>query len=296
MRLFVFPAFADMGNELAASLGIRLGQYSIERFPNHELHAVIQTDVVNEECIILSTVTPPDEQLLSTLLLSHTLKKEGARTVIALLPYLAYARDDKLKAGQSVATAWVGALLQASGVDEVITVDVHSSTAQRLFPISIVSLSPAELFAQEIKRLALFNATIVAPDEGARSRCQAVASAAGMTEEVVVLEKRRTREGVIHVNISGDVGQQAVIVDDILDTGGTLVSCCEQLQQRGVRDITILVTHGLFTGILWQRLSTFEVKRIYCTDTIPSAKERSSENIATLSVLPLLCQYLHARE
>ena len=93
----------------------------------------------------------------------------------------------------------------------------------------------------------------------------------------------------------GNVGQQAVIVDDVLDTGGTLVSCCEQLQQRGVRDITILVTHGLFTGTLWQQLWTFQVKRVSCTDTIPWGKERPDENIGTLSVLPLLSQYLQAR-
>jgi hypothetical protein len=149
-----------------------LGQFSIDRFPNQEVHAVIQTDVVNEECIILGTIAPPDEQLLSTLLLSHTLKKEGARNIIALLPYLAYARDDKQKKGQSIATAWVGALLQASGVDEVITVDVHSPTAQRLLPMPVVSLSPEDLFAQAMKRLSLLNETIVAPDEGARDRCQ----------------------------------------------------------------------------------------------------------------------------
>lgn len=291
----VFPPYAEIGSELASSLGIRLGQFSLDRFPNQELHAAIESSVVNEECLILGTIAPPDEQLLSTLLLSHTLKKERARTIIALLPYLAYARDEKQKAGQSLATAWVGALLQASGVDEVITVDVHSSTAQRLFPMPCVSLSPAGLFAQEIKKLSLLTATIVAPDEGARDRCQAVARAAGMTEEVVVFEKRRTREGVVHVSMSGNVGHQAVIVDDILDTGGTLVSCCEQLQQRDVRDITILVTHGLFTGVLWQKLWTLGVKRIYCTDTVPSAQERSSETISTLSVLPLLYEHLKTR-
>ena len=295
MILFVLPAYADMGRKLGTSLGIPLGQFAIDRFPNHEVHAVIQTEVANEECLILGTIAPPDEQLLSTLLLSHTLKKEDARAIIALLPYLAYARDDKLKAGQSVATAWVGALLQASGVDKVITVDVHSAIAQRLFPMPLVSLSPATMFAQEIARLSLLNATIVAPDEGARDRCQEVARAAGMTAEVVVLEKRRTREGVIHVSISGQVEQQAVIVDDILDTGGTLVSCCEQLQRRGVRDITILVTHGLFTGTLWQKLWTLGVKRIYCTDTVPPAQERPVGNISTLSVLPFLCQHLDAR-
>lgn len=295
MLLFVFPAYAKLGSELAASLGLQLGHFSIDRFSNQEVHAAIESSVVNEECLLLGTIAPPDEQLLSTLLLSHTLKKERARKIIALLPYLAYARDDKQKAGQSLATGWIGALLQASGVDEVITVDVHSTRAQGLFPLPVLSLSPAELFAQEIKRLSLLKASIVAPDEGARDRCQAVAKAAGMTEEVVVFEKRRTREGVVHVSISGTVGSQAVIVDDILDTGGTLVSCCEQLQQRGVRDITILVTHGLFTGVLWQKLWTYGVKHIYCTDTVPSAKERSSENISTVSVLPLLCQHLKTR-
>ncbi len=295
MLLFVFPPYAQMGSELVASLGLRLGHFTIDRFPNQEVHAAIESNVVNEECLILGTIAPPDEQLLSTLLFSHTLKKERARKIIALLPYLAYARDDKQKAGQSIATAWVGALLQASGVDEVITVDVHSSTAQGLFPMPLVSLSPAELFAQEIKRLSLLNATIVAPDEGARDRCQAVARAAGVSEDVVVFEKKRTREGVVHASMSGNVGAQAVIVDDILDTGGTLVSCCEQLQQRGVQDITILVTHGLFTGMLWQKLWTLGVKRISCTDTVPRAKERYAEHISTLSVLPLLCQHLQTR-
>lgn len=295
MLLFVFPPYAEMGRELAQLLGVRMEPCCIDRFPNQELHASIQTDVAGEEIILLGTIAPPDEHLLSTLLFSHTLKKEGARTVTALLPYLAYARDEKSKAGQSMATACIATLLQSSGIDAVITVDVHSTLAQRLFPMPVISLSPAELFAQEIKRLSLLKATVVAPDEGARDRCQAVARAAGMTEEVVVFEKRRTGEGIVHVSISGSVGPQAVIVDDILDTGGTLISCCEQLQQRGVQDITILVTHGLFTGTLWPRLWSLGVNHISCTDTISSTQEHRFENIGRISVVPLLYQYLAVR-
>ncbi len=292
MILFVFPFYAGMGSELGTLLGIRMGQFSIDRFPNQELHAIVQTDVVNEDCVILGSITPPDERLLSTLLLSHTLRKEGAGKITALLPYLAYARDDKQKEGKSIATAWVGALFQASGVDEVVTVDVHSTQAQHLFPMPLVSLSPAGLFAQEIARLSLLDATIVAPDEGARDRCQAVARAAGMKEEITVLKKRRTEEGIIHGSISGTVGKQAVIVDDILDTGGTLVSCGEQLRLLGVQDITILVTHGLFTGEHWHKLWSLGVQRICCTDTLPQLPEHPSENMRMLSVLPLLCAYL----
>ena len=296
MILFVFPPYAEMGNELCTSLRIEQGHFSIDRFPNQEFHATIETHVIDANCLILGTLAPPDEQLLSLLLLSHTLKKEGARRVLALLPYLAYARDDKKKAGKSLATAWVGALLQASGVDKVATVDIHSPTSlQDLFPLSVVSLSPALLFAQEITRLALLEATIVAPDEGARDRGLAVARAAGMPGEIIVLEKRRTGEGVIHRAIAGNVRPQAIVVDDILDTGGTLVSCCEQLHQHGVQDITLLVTHGLFTGDHWLKLWKLPVKRIICTDTIPQRKEHLSENIRTLSILPLFCAYLQAQ-
>jgi ribose-phosphate pyrophosphokinase len=282
MLLLSIPPSLEMGNSLASWLGICLSPCTFDRFPNQEVHATIQANAANEECFLLGTIAPPDEHLLSLLLLSHTLKKEGASTVVAMLPYLAYARDEKPKAGQSLATAWVATLLQASGVDTVITIDVHSPVVQRFFPMPVVSLSPAELFAQEIKRLSLLHATIVAPDAGARDRCQAVARAAGMTEDILVLEKRRTREGVIHESISGKISPQAVIVDDILDTGGTLVSCCHLLQQQGVQDITILVTHGLFTGTFWQHLWSLGVKRICCTDTIP--QEYQSPLSASIAV------------
>ncbi|HEU5377883.1 MAG TPA: ribose-phosphate diphosphokinase [Ktedonobacteraceae bacterium] len=292
MILFACPAFAPMAHELSAEASLCLGEASLARYPNGELHASLHTRVAGEACLLLGTLAPPDEQALSFLLLSHTLQKEGARTVTALLPYLAYARHDRPEAGESLATAWIGRLLQASGITKVMTVDVHSPAAQELFPIPLVSLSPAILFAQEIKHLALLRATLVAPDEGARDRCRAVARAAGMSEEITVFQKERTAAGVVHQGISGSVGPHAVIVDDILDTGGTLLSCCEQLCQRGVQTITIMVTHGQFTGTLWQQLWSLRVQRIICTDTIPQPPERCSPQMKVLSVLPVLLEPL----
>lgn len=292
MILFACPAFAPMGHELSTAANLDIGKASLGRYPNGELHVSLHTRVAGAACLLLGTLAPPDEQMLSYLLLNHTLRKEGARTVIALLPYLAYTRHDRPKEGESLATAWVGKLLQASGVTRVITVDVHSPAAQELFPIPLVSLSPAGLFAREIKHLALQRATLVAPDEGARDRCLAVARAAGMSEDVTVFQKERTATGVVHQGISGSVGPHAVIVDDILDTGGTLVSCCEQLCQRGVQTITIMVTHGQFTGTLWQHLWSLRVQRIVCTDTIPQPPEQCSPGMKVISVLPVLREFL----
>lgn len=131
-----------MAAALAEGGGVQLGQFRATRFENGELHLTLQTPVAKEDCLVLGSIAPPDENLLSALLLAHTLKKEGARRVTAILPYLAYARDDKNKPGESMATAWAGSLACASGIDEVMTVDVHSERAKGLFPISVLSLSP----------------------------------------------------------------------------------------------------------------------------------------------------------
>ncbi len=131
--------------------------------------------------------------------------------------------------------------------------------------------------------------------EGALDRCEAVRRAAAMEEPLAYFEKTRTTEGVRHSVLRGETGPQAVIVDDILDTGGTLVSSCEGLQRAGVAEIIVMVTHGLFTGSLWQRLWSLGVTRIYCTDTVPLPPGVASTGVAVLSVAPLLREYLALR-
>ena len=113
-----------------------------------------------------------------------------------------------------------------------------------------------------------------------------------MSEDITVFQKKRTTAGVVHEEVTGPIGAHAVIIDDILDTGGTLVSCCEQLCQRGVHTITICVTHGQFTGTLWQRLWSLRVQQIICTDTVPPPPATRSMNVQTLSVLPVLEEHL----
>src|SRR5579862_2524939 len=174
MQLFSCPTYERMAQTLTAHTGIERGQFLIDRFANHEIYAVLNSPVVGQRCVVLGSILPPDENLLFTLLLCHTLKKEGAADVTALLPYLAYARQDKEEVGKSLGIAWIGELLRASGVDRVVSVDVHSPSVSGFFPIPLLSLSPAPLLAEEIVRLSLHEATIVAPDEGARERCEAV--------------------------------------------------------------------------------------------------------------------------
>jgi ribose-phosphate pyrophosphokinase len=295
MILFAFEQYETIAAQLRkAAPNLVTGRFRVARFENGELHIGLQTQVSGEHCLVLGSLAPPGENFLSALLLAHTLKKEGANQVTALFPYLAYARHDKAKPGQSLATAWSGSLLGAAGFDRVITIDVHSSQTNRLFPIPVTSLSSAHVFANALKQYQLTGATIVAPDEGAIGRCDAVRSALGIPGNTPYFEKHRTEAGITHSGPIGEVGRTAVIIDDILDTGGTLVSACQKLNEAGVEEVHIMITHGLFTGERWKGLWQLRVKKIFCTDSVPLPSHTEEGNIVRLSTVRLIAAALAA--
>ncbi len=289
MIFFSFAGYEYFLRDFAPAIGEE-GVFELGRFENGELFATVVTPVRRAHCAIVGTIAPPDEQLLSVTLLSHTLRKEGAARIAAVLPYLGYSRQDKSKPGKSLATAWLGSILQASGISEVVTVDVHSERDKELFPIPVHSVFPAQVFARAIARHELADATLVAPDNGAIWRCQAVSEASGTSgASIAYFEKHRDEKGITHAGPFGKVGRRVLIVDDMIDTGGTLVSACEKLAQAGVQEIYIMVTHGLFTGEGWKKLWSLGVKRIFCTDTIPPRTDIARDSrINVLSIVSLL--------
>lgn len=295
--LFSFSEYPYTSQFLCGLPGLKPGQFSITRFENQELHSAIECRVGGEQCFILGSITPPDSQMVSLLLLAHTLKKEGASRVTAILPYLAYSRDDKVKPGQSLATAWAGALLKASGLDEIWTIDLHNGQDKSLFPLPLGSISPHTIFSECLGKLGLTGACFVAPDQGAIPRCEAVKSAAGIPcGSIAYFEKQRTASGIVHHALIGKIERCVVIVDDILDTGATLVSACERLLSAGAEEIYICVTHGLFAGQRWRDLWSLPVKHIFVTDTIPACATIQDPRITTLSVAPLLRERLVQNE
>jgi ribose-phosphate pyrophosphokinase len=196
-----------------------------------------------------------------------------------------------------MAAAWIGALAQASGFDRAITFDLHSSEDQRLFAIPLVSLSPAAIFASALNRYQLGGATIIAPDEGAIARCEAIRAAAGLPSIAIpYFEKHRVETGIQHTRFVGEVGSQAVLVDDILDTGATLLSACARLLCAGAEDIQIMITHGLFTGKEWEGLWELGVSRIFCAHTVPLHAGVDVGRIVILSAVPLLARWLRTSE
>lgn len=265
--------------------GLEIAAVDPERFANGELVLRLPQPATGRRCILVGSVTPPDHRLVTLLLTADTLKRHGAARVRAVLPYLAYARQDRPEPQTSLACAWLGGLLRASGVDDVLTVDVHSGEAARLIGIPLSSLSSAALLASVLD--VHDAAVVVAPDRGACARARELADALGSGHRVAWLDKRRTPEGVVHTALHGELGPHAVIVDDILDTGGTLVSCCRELRRHGVQTIDIAVTHGLFTGEVWRELLEL-AQTIHVTDTVPEVAERATARIVVHRIAPWL--------
>jgi len=263
---------------------------AVRRFPGGELHTEVPEHVGGRRCVVVGSISPPAGNLERFTLVAHTLSRAGAESIAALLPYLAYARQDRAAGAESLGLAWVGELLRASGVDEVVCVDVHSDLAPDVLGLGLTSLSPAGLLAGALPEVWRSEATFVAPDEGAVERCSAVARAAGSERPVVWARKRRTRAGVEHLGLAGSPGRRAVVVDDILAAGDTLVSCCRALRDVGVKQIGVMATHALFTGERWRVLFAEGVQKVLITDTVLSRRRPPQAQV--VSVAPLLAAVL----
>ncbi|MGZ4187873.1 MAG: ribose-phosphate diphosphokinase [Solirubrobacteraceae bacterium] len=272
--------------------GRSLTRVGVARFPNGELHVQVPEHVAGRACLVVGSISPPAGNLERLTLVAHALDRAGAERITAVLPYLAYARQDRAGRGESLGLAWVGELLRASGIGEGVCVDVHSEQAAAVLGLRLISLSPAELLAGALPEAWHSDVTFVAPDEGALGRCSAVARAVGIDGPVVWARKRRTPSGVEHLGLVGSPGLRAVVVDDILDTGDTLVSCCRALRDAGVKHLGVIATHGLFTGERWRARFSGGVQEIWITDTVLSRRRPPQARI--VSVAPLLAPVLEA--
>ncbi len=273
-----------------SELRVRRERIGIGRFPNGELHAVVPAEVAGRACVLAGSISPPAENLARVTLVASTLRRAGSGPVLALLPYLAYARQDRSADNESLALRWVGDLLKAAGIERVLCVDAHSPIAGEVLGLPVRSVSPAGVLAAALPPSWRGDTTFVAPDEGARDRCAAVALATGSSRPVVWARKRRSPGVVEHQGLVGVPGRRVVIVDDILDTGGTLVSCCRLLRAAGVRDIAVLVTHGLFTDGCGEALRAEGVRDIWVTDTVLS--RRRPPEVRIVATAPLLADAL----
>jgi ribose-phosphate pyrophosphokinase len=289
--IFSGSAHPALAQELANHLGLGLSPTTIERFSNDNLAAHLGVSVRAKDVFIVQSLSPPcSDHLMELLLMLDVARGAGARTVHAVIPYFSYARSDKKDAPRiSIAARLVADLLVTAGADHVITMTLHSPQVHGFFSVPADHLTAHSVFVDHLRKQDLSNTVIVSPDIGHAKRAAKLARALGLP--LAAAEKIRLSDDTVSiVGIMGRVrGKRAILFDDEIATGGSIVGTIDQLRRQNVTRVGVMVTHGLFTGPAIDRLNSVrEIEEIVVTNTVPLPPERRPDRLKVLSVAHIL--------
>lgn len=292
MKLVTGNSNSPLAEAIAAYLNTPLTKCSVRRFADMEIFVEIQENVRGEDVFIIqSTSYPANDHLMELLILIDALRRASARRITAVIPYYGYARQDR-KAGSRtpISAKLVANLITHAGADRVLTLDLHAGQIQGFFDIPTDNLFAAPVMVKDIKeKYDNGNLMVISPDVGGVVRARGLAKRIGTP--IAIIDKRRERAGESEVmHVIGDVqGKSCIMVDDIVDSGGTLCNAAEALMDQGATEVTAYITHGVLSGGAVARISASQMKSLVITDSIlPTEAVRVSKNIRVLSIAPLI--------
>jgi ribose-phosphate pyrophosphokinase len=292
MKLVTGNSNRALANAVAAYLERPLTDTTVKRFADHEIFVEIHENVRGEDVFILqSTSQPANDNLMELLILTDALRRSSARRITAVIPYFGYARQDRRTVGRTpISAKLVANLITEAGVNRVITLDLHAAQIQGFFDIPTDNLYGAPVITRDIQQnYDLSNVMIVSPDVGGVARARAIAQR--LNADLAIVDKRRPRAGVSEVmNIIGDVaGHDCIMVDDIVDSGGTLVNAAEAILKAGATSVAAYITHGVLSPGASERVASSQLKELVITDSIEASPEvAATKNIRTMSIAPLI--------
>jgi ribose-phosphate pyrophosphokinase len=293
LKLFSGSAHPELAKEIAQHLGLPMGQCRLRRFPDSEVSFQIDENIRGTDVFVIQpTSSPVDEHIMELLIMIDAFRRSSAARITAVIPYYGYARQDrKDKPRVPISAKLVANILSASGVDRVLTMDLHKAQIQGFFDIPVDHLFAAPVILDYLQRQDFPKLTIVAPDAGGAERARAYAKRLG--GELAVVDKRRSDDGTTEVmNVVGDVEDRTcVIQDDIIDTAGTIAKAAVALKANGAGRVFACAVHGVLSGPAIERIVKAPIEKLIVTNTIPSNGERAKcEKIQVLSVAKLLGQ------
>lgn len=293
IRLFSGHANRPLAEEIAAYLGFPLGKATVKRFSDGEVWVEIDENVrMMDAYIIQPTCNPANEHLMELLIMIDALKRASVSTITAVLPYYGYARQDRKVAPRTPITSkLVADLVTAAGATRVVALDLHAGQIQGFFDIPFDHLYALTVFYEFFKKNPVDNAVIVSPDVGGVERARAYGKRLGMP--LALIDKRRPSPNVSEVmNVIGEVkGKNVIIVDDIVDTAGTLCLGAKALKDRGAEKVYACITHAVLSGPAIERIQNSCLEKLWITNTIPLSDEAKACNkIQQVSVAPLLAE------
>ena len=269
-KIFSGTANVEFSKMVAKYLGIPLSEASIKRFSDGEISVQIGESVRGKDVFIIQpTCAPANINLMELLILTDALKRSSASSITAVVPYFGYARQDRKAAPRVPITAkLVANMLQTAGIDRVVTMDLHAGQIQGFFDIPVDNLYGTIVFLDYVKNKNLKNPIVASPDVGGVARARSLAKSLNL--DMVIVDKRREKANESEVmNIIGDVnGKDVILIDDMIDTAGTITAGVDMLKQKGAKDVYIACTHGVLSGPAIERLSTCAAKEVVITNTI----------------------------
>ena len=292
MKLVTGNSNRALADAVASYLEIPLTAATVKTFADKEVFVEIHDNVRGEDVFILqSTSAPANDNLMELLIIADAMRRSSARRITAVIPYFGYARQDRRSTGRTpISAKLVANLITEAGVNRVITLDLHAAQIQGFFDIPTDNLYAAPIITRDIKsHYKLDNTMIVSPDVGGVARARAVAQRIGA--DLAIVDKRRPKAGVSEVmNIIGEVaGHSCLIIDDIVDSGGTLVNAAEALLKAGAKEVTAYITHGVLSEGAAERISKSKLKELVVTDSIMETEAvGKATNIRRIAIAPLI--------
>ncbi len=292
MKLVSGNSNRPMAEAMASDLGISLANASIRRFADMEVFVEVHENVRGEDVFVIqSTSFPANDHVMELLITIDALRRASARRITAVIPYFGYGRQDrKVGSRTPISAKLVANLLTEAGSNRILTLDLHAGQIQGFFDIPVDNLYAAPGIVQDIRAtLGDSNLTIVSPDVGGVFRARQIAQR--LDADLAIVDKRRERAGVSEVlNIIGDVsGRRCIIVDDIVDSGGTLCNAATALLEAGASGVDAYIVHGVLSGSAVERIDASEIASMTITDSIePTPRVLASRTLRVITVAPLM--------
>ena len=294
MKVLAGTSNSRLCENIARQLKLKLVNSNIKRFADGEVYVEINENIRgNSIFVVQSTSNPANDNLMELLICIDALRRSSAKNITAVIPYFGYARQDRKVAPRtSISAKLVSNLITKAGADRVVTVDLHAGQIQGFFDIPVDNLFATPIFARHVqKNLNKKNLICVAPDIGGVERTRALARKLDIG--IAIIDKRRPAPGKSQVmNVIGNVnGKTCIIIDDIIDSGGTIVNAAEALINRGAKEVHVYITHGVFSGESVNKIKKSRIKKLIITDTIDNSdKMKKAKNIEVLSISNLLAE------
>lgn len=298
ITVFALSSSQDLAKSIASQLGTKVGKCDVHHFADGEILVEIGESVRGRDVFIVqSTSNPVTENLMEILVLADALKRASAKEVTAIMPYFGYARQDrKAKPRQPITSRLVADLLTVAGVTRVVTIDLHAAQIQGFFDIPVDEMQALPLICKYFKNKNIEDLCIVSPDHGGATRARKMSDT--LDCPIAIIDKRRPKPNVAEVmGIIGDVaGKNCILIDDMIDTAGTIVAGASVLKEKGAKDVYIACTHGVLSGPAIERLKNCEAKEVVITDTIAIPEEKKFDKLVQISVAELLAHTIESIE